>query len=299
MSRHEVTPEQVYSHGTFALGHGESPNAQEQEEEVGKALLPGELAIPVGHTTGAVRVLMWPAVQNLIREKLKEEEVTDLELYIEYPNREENKHGIRGGSPDDGYSGVSSSAGYGEIGQLKLDEVTSRRLVDSYLKHIHIIHPILDPAALISSLVLPPCQRSNAKTLAMNMETPGKKRKRSLLANAIESPEVTASYHLKPRWPQRSIENAVLLLVLALGRICEHRTKVPVPDCETNLDVIPGFAYASLAMGIVGDEIGENSLHHVHANILASLYFDQLALPSYSHRFINNASLGLQVILRL
>jgi hypothetical protein len=66
-----------------------------------------------------------------------------------------------------------------------------------------------------------------------------------------------------------------------------------------NLDVIPGLAYAAFATDILGNEIGENTLHHVHANILASLYFGQLARPSYSHRLIINASLGLQVILRL
>jgi hypothetical protein len=420
MPRHASTPDQIYSHGPFAFGR-ESPDAplsQEEEEEAGKAVLPGEPAIPVGHTTGAARLLLWPAVENFIGERLKADKVRNVELFVEYPNIQENKHGLRlygrgpgsgranssDGSPDDGFSDVSSSPGpesvYGQIGgltpppnysgciirrpeerrggagadgQLELDEGTVNRLVESYLAHIHIMHPILDPAELRAYAKrflkqLPPNLASKPKTPATTMdpprfvgsgtETPGQKRKRSPVST-VELPEVTTPYPLKPGRPQRSIKNAVLLLVLALGKICEHREKIPdvLPDHEStssgsphlrsgypspmlaspvvssqssglpspqdsnrnalrrqstesyvtprtillsrNLDVIPGLAYAAFATDILGNEIGENTLHHVHANILASLYFGQLARPSYSHRLINNASLGLQVILRL
>ena len=74
LPRHAATPDQVYSHEPL-LWRGESPDAPmspEEEEEAGKALLPGEPAIPVGHTTGAARLLLWPAVENFIGEKLKE-----------------------------------------------------------------------------------------------------------------------------------------------------------------------------------------------------------------------------------
>jgi hypothetical protein len=108
ISRHAVTPEQVFS-------HKESPNAQEQEEEVRKALLPSKLAIPVGHTTRAVRLLMWLVVQNLIREKLKKEGVTNLELYIKYLNITKNKHSIRGSSLENSCLGVLLSTRYSKI----------------------------------------------------------------------------------------------------------------------------------------------------------------------------------------
>lgn len=417
--RHASTPDQIYTHGAFAFGQ-ESPDApmsQEEEEEAGKAVLPGEPAIPVGHTTGAARLLLWPAVESFIGERLKQDKVKNVEQFVEYPNIQENKHGIRlygrgpgsgrahssDGSPDDGFSDVSSSPGpesvYGQIGgltpppncsgyiirrpeerrggagadgQLELDETTMNRLVESYLEHIHIMHPILDPTELRSYTKrfikqLPP-SASKPKTPATTMDpprfigsgtdTPGQKRKRSPVSS-VELPEVTTPYPLKPGRPQRSIKNAVLLLVLALGKICEHREKIPdvLPDHEStssgsphlrsgylspmlaspvissqssglpspqdtnrnalrrqstesyvtprtilhsrNLDVIPGLAYAAFATDILGNEIGENTLQHVHANILAGLYFGQLARPSYSHRLINNASLGLQVILRL
>jgi hypothetical protein len=268
LPRHAATPELVYSHGgPFDFVRGESldvPMSLEEEEEAGKALLPGEPAIPVGHTTGAARLLLWPAVENFISEKLKEDKVKNLENFVEYPNIQENKHGLRlygrgpgsgrahssDGSPDDGFSDVSSSPGpesvYGQIGgltpppnysgsvirrpderrggagsdgQLELDEGTVRRLIDSYLKHIHVMHPILDPAELHSYArkfikMLPPYQGSNPKMPATTMdpprfvtsgtETPGNKRKRSSPVNTIELPEVTAPYPLKPGRPQRS-----------------------------------------------------------------------------------------------
>jgi len=38
--------------------------------------------------------------------------------------------------------------------------------------------------------------------------------------------------HLKPGKPQRSINTAIVLLTLALGKMCEHKDKIPdfVPD---------------------------------------------------------------------
>jgi len=112
------------------------------------------------------------------------------------------------------------------------------------------MHPILDPAELHAYArkfikMLPPYQGSNPKTPATTMdpprfvssgkETPGSKRKRSSPVNTIELPEVIAPYPLEPGRPQRSIENAVLLLALALGKICEHKAKIPdvLPDCES------------------------------------------------------------------
>ena len=195
------------------------------------------------------------------------------------------------------------------------------------------------------------------KFVGSGKSTPGGKRKRWPVT-PIEPAHVVPPYPLKPGRPQPSIRNAVLLLVLALGKICEYRGKIsdllpdydssageppharsgfpspiltspvvsnqssspqegdpsrpPVQQVSTesflpprraffsrNLNAIPGLAYAEFATDILGNEIGESSLHHVHANILASLYFGQLARPAYSHQLIVNASMKLQIILRL
>ncbi len=65
--------DQTYCHendGSSRFSPNRSPS--QEEEEPGKALLPGEPAIPVGHTTGAARLLLWPAVENFVGEKLRE-----------------------------------------------------------------------------------------------------------------------------------------------------------------------------------------------------------------------------------
>jgi hypothetical protein len=65
-----------------------------------------------------------------------------------------------------------------------------------------------------------------------------------------------------------------------------------------NLDVIPGLAYFALATDIIGNQLGGNSLQHVHVNILAGLYHGQLARVLESHAYIHQACRSLQVILR-
>ena len=65
-----------------------------------------------------------------------------------------------------------------------------------------------------------------------------------------------------------------------------------------NLDVLPGLPYFALATDIIGNQLGGNSLQHVHANILASLYHGQLGRVLESHSYIYNACRGLQVLLR-
>ncbi|KAF4629171.1 hypothetical protein G7Y89_g8977 [Cudoniella acicularis] len=65
-----------------------------------------------------------------------------------------------------------------------------------------------------------------------------------------------------------------------------------------NLDVIPGLFYFALATDIIGNQLGGNSLQHVHVNVLAGLYHGQLARVMESHAYIHQACRSLQVILR-
>jgi hypothetical protein len=64
-----------------------------------------------------------------------------------------------------------------------------------------------------------------------------------------------------------------------------------------NLDVIPGLSYFALASDIIGNQVGGNSLQHVHVNILAGLYHGQLGRVLESHAYIASACRSLQVIL--
>jgi hypothetical protein len=64
-----------------------------------------------------------------------------------------------------------------------------------------------------------------------------------------------------------------------------------------NLDVIPGLSYFAVATDILGNQLGGNSLQHVHAHILAGLYQGQLGRIIESHAYIATACRALQFIL--
>ncbi|ESZ96001.1 hypothetical protein SBOR_3621 [Sclerotinia borealis F-4128] len=253
-------------------------------------------------------------------------------------------------------------------------------LVKSYKEHMHILHPILIPRRLdalvesfLKSIPSDSAKPKQVQHLASQHagfvsmkppESPGTKRKRS--PGVGESPEIsiTGGYgYVKPGHPSRSISTALVLVVLALGKVCQERGKIPeLPsdkDIENNwghinspnvrngfpspvqssptqsselpspqenaerfyprsrrtsiegdyymsrsgfrprnVDVIPGLAYFALATDIIGNQLGGNSLQHVHVNILAGLYHGQLARVLESHSYIHQACRALQVILR-
>jgi hypothetical protein len=78
----------------------------------------------------------------------------------------------------------------------------------------------------------------------------------------------------------------------------EGGTNLPPRAKAKNLDMMPGLAYFAFATDILGNQLGGNSLQHVHAYILAGLYHAQLARIMESSAYIANASRILQVILR-
>ncbi|KAH8820897.1 hypothetical protein F5884DRAFT_661141 [Xylogone sp. PMI_703] len=325
-----------------------------------------------------------------------------LDLAQGYDKDPLNDHGSDT-TPSDSHSEVSSPAGeeWGQLGGLTppgsggvievrrggisqdgmppLDRETVLDLVKSYMENMNIMHPILIPRrvdALVESFLksIPesqPKHKSVSALFAANPDSPGQKRKRSPgLGEQFEGGIKVSDY--KPGHPFRSISTALVLLILALGKICRHTSRIPdvVPDREhdaysspharnghvssslqsspimstassglpspqdggerlyprsrpssvepyartplegvsgypqrtssklKNLDVIPGLAYFALATDIIGNQIGGNSLQHVHVNILAGLYHGQLARVLESHAYIHQACRSLQVILR-
>jgi len=127
----------------------------------------------------------------------------------------------------------------------------------------------------------------------------------------------------------RTLNTALCLLVLALGAIAEHRQPVPGPlapsnksqpqpplgpndlsnysegqqpliptELLKNIDVLPGLAYLSKALEILSVFNGRNSLEYVQAGLLAGLYWSQLGRVLDSWRWISNACMACQVIMR-
>lgn len=103
----------------------------------------------------------------------------------------------------------------------------------------------------------------------------------------------------------RTIENAVVLTVLALGKLCKSRESAPDVDPENphhsslrdrgNSDIVPGSEYLAIATGIIRNEL-RGSIHHVRANLFAGLYHRQLGQVVESYEYITQGCRSLMKI---
>ncbi|KAF2747078.1 hypothetical protein M011DRAFT_403309 [Sporormia fimetaria CBS 119925] len=217
--------------------------------------------------------------------------------------------------PPDGILLEDTPGGLGRDGYLKLDEDTLTRLLGSYQKHIHTLHPFLNPGEL----------RRMVKAFGRNYgpnghtRSAGTKRKRSAGGvNGFPSPFLFAHHSI-----ERSLSNAIVLLVLALGKVCEWKSPLPAPQADKappestlygfkraslrnanntsfssdyederrarNMEILPGMAYFSMATDILGNQIGGNTTGHAQAMLLAGLYMGQYARVLESWSWINSA----------
>ena len=136
-------------------------------------------------------------------------------------------------------------------GSLKLDAPTLMRLLDSYLQNIHIMHPFLNKDRITQMVhdfgvkYGPPSDYQAASPFTMaspysainvRRDSPtlnkAAKRKRSLTNIAGTPPSMSNTSGPRPA-PERSIGSVLVLLVVALGKICEHKEFLPGPVPET------------------------------------------------------------------
>jgi hypothetical protein len=216
-----------------------------------------------------------------------------------------------------------SIGGLGPDGRFDLRAAVLRDLLQSYHEHIHCLHPFLSPNVLRRMVedfiaVYSPESRM-AKTMSpasVERLNPGVKRKRSTsgLADGHGTVEEVAQGRI-----ERSLRNAIILLVLALGKVCRHLSPLPAPqpdrnpmasenmsrdsphsannsfssnnsdNTRRNIDALPGMAYFSIATDILGNQQGGNTVVHAQANLLAALYLSQFARVLESWSWINNA----------
>lgn len=203
--------------------------------------------------------------------------------------------------------------GIEESGTFTADNDTVHRLHRSYMDHLHMLHPFLDPKSLEKKIEMFICMYCPTRLLSASIlnngsssgdHQQGAKRKRSKDRSLPSSVGVVRPDRTLQRRIEQSIDNAVILLVLALGSICEYRhCPVPAPVSqdyrkERDVDIIPGLAYYKYATQILGSLQGGNGLPHVQAALLAGLYAGQLAHPFQSHGWINQAARACQVLVR-
>lgn len=147
---------------------------------------------------------------------------------------------------------TSSIGGLTPENHLKLDPKTLRRLLQSYLENIHILHPFLDKGRLTRmverfSMRYNPSEQNLTKLLFSGPATTGSildgshraaKRKLSdgYSRNFVQEPGSIPQPPSPRITPEKSPANAIVLLVMALGKICEWKDPLPGPVPEHSGD---------------------------------------------------------------
>ena len=171
------------------------------------------------------------------------------------------------GSPNNAEQRMTSSiGGLTPENYLKLDPKTLRRLLQSYLENLHILHPFLDKGRLTRmverfSLRYNPSEQNLTRALFSTSNTTlDRPRESSIASHRIGKRKLSDGYsrsfvqepgiipHLpSPNiTPEKSPANAIVLLVMALGMICEWKDALPGPVPETSGDTpVPLRSYTS------------------------------------------------------
>ncbi|KAJ6027401.1 hypothetical protein N7460_012218 [Penicillium canescens] len=223
----------------------------------------GELSIPVDHATAAHKLLSWPVIKKLLFPKEYDEDyVMRLEeerglisiydqgeiAYTADGSRLPRYGGFDGVRPDEDGAGPDSDIDVDKFGNLRLDAATAHRYYESYLANMFNLHPFLEQGELnlnVDMFIQCYC-RPNSSPATNHMQSardcpPPAKRKR-FKENVGESVE-TVSDPLRPR-VGKNIDNAMVMLCLALGAICEVPAPLPGPVMNQRIDYrsqpIPG-----------------------------------------------------------
>jgi hypothetical protein len=155
-----------------------------------------------------------------------------------------------------------SAGGLNPDGSLKLESATLFELLTSYQEHIHVMHPFLERDRLdlffrkfnarynnvLSNAAAPLVQRTGGIVLSGRLQEPylagasnqGQKRKR---VENIATPTNSRQTAPKPAL-EKSISTALVLLVLALGKVCQHTDWLPGP-LRTSTKSNQGFSPAT------------------------------------------------------
>lgn len=154
---------------------------------------------------------------------------------------------------------VSDVGGLNPDNTLKLDPKTMSRLLKSYLDNIHILHPFLEERSL-TSLVEHFKQRYNPHDASTSKASyampvavdnlreqmlPKRKHSEGHYYSIIESNLAPSSMTPKLLL-DRSPNTALILLVMALGKICECREDLPgpVPDGSKDFSIFASHNYS-------------------------------------------------------
>jgi len=157
---------------------------------------------------------------------------------------------------------TSAIGGLTPENHLKLDPKTLRQLLQSYLDNIHILHPFLDKGRLTRmverfSMRYNPSEQNLTKMLFSGPATSGTsfdgshraaKRKLSdgYSRTFVQEPGSIPHPPSPNITPEKSPANAIVLLVMALGKICQWKDPLPGPVSGHSGDTpVPSRVYTS------------------------------------------------------
>jgi hypothetical protein len=220
--------------------------------------------------------------------------------------------------------------GLGPDGRPDFRAAVVDQLLASYDQNMRTLHPFLNPSKLqkmcreFKEQYSPDTRAANIASPADYHLNPGLKRKRSGSAiGEVKTPRGAIEH---------SLRNAIVLLVLALGKVCSYKEKKPLPSPQSdkgvptsgawgsfapsshpnssfnsdtsddsrprNIDIMPGMAYYSYATDILGNHHGGLTVAHAQAFILAALYINQYARVLESWSWVNSACRVTIVLLK-
>ncbi|KAF2158413.1 hypothetical protein M409DRAFT_31077 [Zasmidium cellare ATCC 36951] len=259
------------------------------------------------HKTAPHKLLLhWPSVRKLLG-KAKLEHDEGYVMTAEYGQDESDETGDTpphaygtwdtemSSTPDNEARRSTRAGGLGSDGDVDLDAHTINELYDSYMRHIHILHPFLDQRELremFDSFLRRYSTGGPRARFAVSTSDSYQrplKRQRSNVSTANVAPQWEQAGEGEPT--ERSPGNAIIFLVLALGKICMHSDPLPGGD------VIPGIAYYAKAAEILGDQGDGNDLVHAQMFLLAGLYKGQLAHVKESMSWITMAGRAIFILL--
>ena len=273
--------------------------------------------VAINNTTGVHRLLQWPIIQDLLKTHSVNEN---------YVMEMEEKEGLlrlyeRGQGP--------SATGFNS-GSMKMDWQTMTRLLTSYLKNIHSLHPFLNKLQLMHMFERVGGQYNPNGAFDAGAVSPNGSAASNAPRNAGDKPI------------SLRISSAIVLLVMALGRICEHKDHLPGPIGDTQnvllgvnslhpnnltkssptafsssaispiakalpvdtevsgqrVERTPGLAYFAGATNLLGNLQGENNLSYLQASLLASLYVSQTACAIEAWCWIQTACRACHFLIR-
>ncbi|GKZ51931.1 hypothetical protein AbraIFM66951_008316, partial [Aspergillus brasiliensis] len=235
----------------------------------------GHRSIPINHTMASNKLLSWPSIKALIGPReYDEDHIIELEeergiSFIqgrcqkhdacespatESPSRTSQSHRDNNsniGSIRTGPNLKALDPGIDEHGLFGTDAKAVRRYYQSYMNHIHKLHPFLsqtEMSARIESFIRKYCPFDASipvetlNSYSTNNLPYGVKRKSSW--KEIYSAGPVKDYlpglesgGFSGRHVDKSLENAIILSILALGSICEVQVAIPGLTTDTPADL--------------------------------------------------------------